>query len=181
MTRPKKKQQKKKKNLDAATRVRYRRTGWPASYRSAALLARQLKRPVLEALLREEAYTLHRPVTYKFRRRRILAGGPFDQFQCDLVDVSAYKKANNGIKFLLCCVDVFSKYAWVRTLKNKTMKSVATAFADVLEETRPRKPLYVQTDKGTEFMGKAFFDLLKKNSIQFFTTENEDIKASIVE
>ena len=61
------------------------------------------------------------------------------------------------------------------------MKSVGAAFADVLKETRPRKPLYVQTDKGTEFMGKAFSDLLKKNSIQFFTTENKDIKASIVE
>ncbi len=41
------------------------------------------------------------------------------QFQADLVDMTAYSKENANNKYLLTCIDVFSKYTWARALKNK--------------------------------------------------------------
>ncbi len=61
------------------------------------------------------------------------------QFQADLVDMSAYSKENDDIKFLLTCIDVFSKYAWARPLKNKTGKEVTKAFESISEKIECRK------------------------------------------
>ncbi len=79
------------------------------------------------------------------------------QFQADLVDMSAHSKENDNIKFLLTCIDVFSKYAWARPLKNKTGKEVTKAFDSILKENRV--PQKLQTDMGTEFFNKHFQQL----------------------
>ena len=55
---------------------------------------------------------------------------------------------NGGVKYLLTCIDTFSKYAWVRPLKNKYELCVKEAFESMLRE---EGPLYLQIDKGTEF------------------------------
>jgi hypothetical protein len=78
-------------------------------------------------------------------------------------------------------VDVFSKYAYVRTLSSKTGREVADAFKDILSKDAERPPLFVQTDKGKEFRSSAFEDLAKREGIKVFSTENDDVKASIVE
>ena len=105
---------------------------------------------------------------------------PLCQFQCDLVDVGTYKKDNDGVRFLLCAVDVFSRYAWARPLARKTGKEVSEAFEDILAEAG-RDPLHVQTDKGKEFRTSAFEGMVKHWGIEVFSTENDDIKASLVE
>ncbi len=73
-----------------------------------------------EWLAAQDAYTLHRTAPVKYKRNRVMVYGKDAQFQADLVDMSAYSKENDDIKFLLTCIDVFSKYAWARPLKNKT-------------------------------------------------------------
>ncbi len=89
----------------------------------------------------------------------------------DLVDMSAHAKENDNIKFLLTCIDVFSKYAWARPLKNKTGKEVKKAFEYILKENRV--PHKLQTDKGTEFLYKHFQQLMKKYNIHHFATASE--------
>ena len=54
---------------------------------------------------------------------------------------------NDGVKYLLTCIDTFLKYAWVRPLKNKFGLCVKEAFESIWRE---KVPLYLQTDKGTE-------------------------------
>ncbi len=100
------------------------------------------------------------------------------QFQADLVDMSAHSKENYNITFLLTCIDVFSKYAWARPLKNKTGKEVTKAFDSILKENRV--PQKLQTDKGTEFFNKHFQQLMKKYNIHHFATAS-DVKASVIE
>ena len=100
------------------------------------------------------------------------------QWQADLVDLGRLSKFNKGVKFLLTCIDVLSKYAWVVPLQNKTGQSLVTAFLKIFETGR--RPLALQTDKGTEFKNKVFQKFLRDHGITFFTTEN-DIKASIME
>ena len=49
-------------------------------------------------------------------------------WQLDLVDLQKFSKFNKGFKYLLTCIDVFSKHAWVRPLKTKEGNSVLNAF-----------------------------------------------------
>ena len=98
----------------------------------------------------QDAYTLHKPVRYKFPQRKVIVSGPGQQWQADLVDVSRLSRNNHGIKFLLTCIDVFSKQAWVRPLKNKSGLSLVEAF-DSIQDPLPRS---LQTDKGTEFTNR---------------------------
>ncbi len=62
-------------------------------------------------LSEQDTYTLHKPVRRRFKRRCVVVGGPNQQWQADLVDVSRLKRDNNGTTFLLTVIDVFSKRA----------------------------------------------------------------------
>ena len=129
-------------------------------------------------LREQDTYTLHKPVRYHFKRRRVVVGGQHQQWQADLVDVSNLKKHNDGTTFLLTVFDVFSKQAWCVPLKNKTASSLVNAFKQLLVKVTP---VTLQTDKGTEFVNRTFYNLLKERGIQNFSTHNEETKASVVE
>ena len=104
---------------------------------------------------------------------------PKQQFQADLIDFSRLQKYNKGFKFILVVIDVFSKYAYVECLKNKSSKSVIAAFSKILKRSGRFSTL--QTDLGTEFANKAFQSWLKDHNIRFFHTHNHEIKASVAE
>ena len=125
----------------------------------------------------QDAYTLHKPVRYNFPRRKVIVGGVGHQWQADLIDVSRIRKHNKGMKYLLTCIDVFSKKAWVVPLKDKFGATLMKAFQSIPDPL----PQRLQTDKGSEFVNRKFQSWLKEKGVHFFTTENEDIKASIVE
>ena len=57
----------------------------------------------------------------------------------DLADMKLLSKYNNGIRFLLCVIDIFSKYAWVVPLKDKIGISIVKAFQSILKQSN-RKP-----------------------------------------
>ena len=80
----------------------------------------------------------------------------------------------------MTCIDVFSKHAWVVPLTDKKGSTLVTALGRVLDKSR-RKPRSLQTDKGSEFLNSVFQKYLKERHIDFFVSENEDIKASVVE
>ena len=65
----------------------------------------------------KDTYTLHKPVRYNFPRNRVIVTEFDGQRQADLVDISSLARFNKGYKFLLTCIDVFSKFAWVVPLK----------------------------------------------------------------
>ena len=93
------------------------------------------------------------------------------------MDISSLARFNKGYKFLFTCIDVFSKFAWVVPLKNKTGEPLVNGFQSILDLSR--SPEKLQTDKGTEFLNHNFQSLLQENSIHFFTTNSE--LASVVE
>lgn len=129
-------------------------------------------------LTRQSAYTLHKPVRRKFKRRKTVVSGIDDQFQADLIDVHALKSENDGFTFILTVIDVFSKYAWALPIKSKSGENVSTALHKIFEE---RKCRVLQTDKGREFLNSKVQPMLITYQIKHFTSENDDIKASIVE
>lgn len=129
-------------------------------------------------LAEQDTYTLHRQAPIHFRRNRVIVKGINTQFQADLVDMSDYSKENDGITFMLTCIDVLSKYAWVRVMKNKSGSETTDAFKSILEDGRVPKNL--QTDKGKEFFNKGFRSLVKEYNIHHFATGSE-LKASVIE
>ena len=86
-------------------------------------------------------------------------------------------KWNRGYKYLLMVLDLFSKYGWIVPLKTKTGLEVAKAFERILEKNKP-KMLWV--DKGKEYYNKNVLDLLAKDKITIYSTENEE-KSSVCE
>ena len=84
----------------------------------------------------------------------------------------------DGYKFLLVSVDVFSKFAIVYPLKNKSARSVKNGFIKSIQQ---RKPKSIQTDRGTEYFNRLLQTWFKQNNIKHFASHNYDIKAAIVE
>ena len=126
----------------------------------------------------QEAYTLHKPVRKHFPRRRTIVAGIGEQLQVDLIDMQKYKKENSGVSFLLSAVDVFSKKAYLKMLKSKSADEVCSALEEILQADHFRS---VQSDKGREFINAQVQKMLKGRGVTHFTSENENIKASIVE
>ena len=79
---------------------------------------------------------------------------------------------NKGIRFLLCVIDIFSKYDWVVPLKDKKGVSIVKAFQIILKQSN-RKPNKIRVDKGYEFYNTFFKKWLRDNDIVMCSTHNE--------
>jgi hypothetical protein len=123
------------------------------------------------------AYTMHKPIRYTFPRAKTLVRGIDDEWQVDLVDVQNISGSNSFLKYLLVCIDVFSKYGWVIAMLNKTAPSTKKAFEKVFKDGRIPRSIY--SDAGNEFKGECL-KYLKDNGIEIYisTTKN---KATVVE
>ena len=130
-------------------------------------------------LRHQETYTLHRKIIRKFRRRKTIARGIDYNWQIDLVDLSKLSVFNRGYKFLLTVIDVFSRYAFVRPLKNKTGLEVSKALEHIFA-TEKRRPRLLSSDFGTEFYNANVTMILKKYNIKLFSIHGEP-KMALVE
>ena len=102
-----------------------------------------------------------------------------DKIWCsDLVEMQQFSKSNKGYRCLLMVLDLFSKYGWIVPLKDKKGETVTEAFKTIFKEGR--KPQYLWTDKGKEYYNKNMKELLEKNGITLYSTENEE-KSSVCE
>ena len=81
-------------------------------------------------------------------------------------------KYNKGIRYLLCVIDLFSRYAWVIPLKNKKGESIVEGFKEILDDSN-RKPNKIWVDHGSEFYSNKFKSFLKENDIEMYSTFNE--------
>ena len=83
--------------------------------------------------------------------------------------MQSLSKYNKGIKYLLCPIDLFSKYAWVVPIKDKKRNSIVNAFKKILSDSTElhsnRKPNKIWVDQGSEFYNNCYQDFLKINNI----------------
>ena len=93
--------------------------------------------------------------------------------------MQSLSKYNKGIKYLLCAIDLFSKYVWVIPLKDKKGTSIVNGFKKIISEGSEaeskgrRKPNKIWVDQGSEFYNNSFKDFLKINNIEMYSTFNE--------
>ena len=81
-------------------------------------------------------------------------------------------KFNEGFRFLLCVIDIYSKYASVLPLEDKNGVSIVNAFQDILKKSN-RKPKKIWVDQDSEFYNSHFKKWLKDNSIEMYSKHNE--------
>ena len=106
------------------------------------------RQAVKEFLLNQYTYTLHKPARKRFKRNHIVVSGPGVQLQADLVDMQHFAEVNDGFKYILTVIDVFSKVAHAVPLKDKSADSILNALTLIFKKTRPTR---LQTDRGKEF------------------------------
>ena len=88
-----------------------------------------------------------------------------------LVDMQWLSKYKRGIRYLLCTIDLFSKYAWVVPLKDKRGISIVNAFQKIA--SKGRKPNKIWVNKGSEFENYLFKRVLKKINIKMYSIYNQ--------
>ena len=88
---------------------------------------------------KEVAEELNKLIIKKFKKRKVHS--PFIDYVrgADLADMQLISKANEGLRFVLCVIDIFSKYTWVIPLKDKKAISITNVFQNILKESN-RKP-----------------------------------------
>jgi len=154
----------------------------PATAKGKQKTPTQLK----EWLETQDAYTLHRHLRKCFPRNPNTVNNIDDVWELDILDLSSLKKFNNNYRYLLQVIDVLSKYLHCVPLRTKTGKEVAAALESIYKDpkyTKPirRRPVWVRTDKGKEFLNTQFQALLKREGVEFQVCRNPDVKCAVVE
>ena len=129
----------------------------PAAYGGVAALVKAShlsRKVVLDWLRAQDAYTLHKPAKRHLKQTSTVNVGGIDHvWQADLVDMQAYSTKNEGYRYILTVIDVFSKYGWAEAIKSKTDKDIQEAFNYIFNHLDGHhKPFKVMTDLGLEFI-----------------------------
>ena len=91
------------------------------------------------------AEELHKPIIKNFKRKKVYSSFKDNIWGVDLADMQLISKYNKGIRYLLCVIDLFSRYAWVIPLKNKKGESIVEGFEKILDDSN-RKPNKIWVD-----------------------------------
>ena len=115
---------------------------------------------------------LHKPIIKNFKKRTVYSEFKDNIWGADLAHMQLISKLNKGFIFLLCIIDIFSKYTWVVRLKDKKGVSTVNASQKILDKSG-RKPNKIWVDKGSEFYNNSFTKWLKYNDIEIYPIHNK--------
>ena len=139
------------------------------------------RRDVINFLQKIDSYTMHKVTRKKFMRRKILSPKPGVIASCDLADMSSLSKYNNGYKYILILIDVFSRFAQAVPIKRKDGISVRSALELILETNYFNNLRRLNSDEGKEFYNKHVNQLLENKGIILYSVSSREIKASLAE
>lgn len=112
---------------------------------------------------KQNTHAIHTTPQRNFPTEKIVVSYIDEQWDTDLIQLSDLSKYNNGYKFLMVCIDLFSRYLWVRPLKNKTGAEVTNALQDIFATGRQCD--VIRSDQGREYLNTKFQDFLKENKV----------------
>lgn len=137
------------------------------------------KSQIREFLKKQElsqVFHSHKTVSYP-----LYAQSPFSRMQLDLLDVNnEIPRMNNQVKFIMCMIDVFSRYGFVRPLKSKDEKDVLQAFKSIIQEIHSKWEVYptrLDSDNESSFMSKQFMSYCNSLGITQKFSEPGDFKS----
>ena len=129
---------------------------------------------------KELAIELHKPVRRKFTRRHFNVFEVDETWAADLVEMQEWVEYNDGFRYILNVIDIFSKFVWSIPLKNKKGDTVLEAFKSIVSDAGNIKPKHLVVDQGGEFYNKSMDTWLKRNNINRYSTHGEH-KSAVVE
>lgn len=146
-------------DIEKDIKENYRRPGHPIAFAGIQQIYSYYNRKIPISRIKEllsgiESYTLHREF-HKQQRNISFSHFKRYQFQMDLVEVQELSQYNDNIRYLLNVIDTFTRFAFVRPLKDKKASTVLDQFKSILIEAK-EKPHMIVMDKGTEFMNQQF-------------------------
>ena len=125
----------------------------------------------------ELAKELDKPIIRKFLKRRVYSSFKDNIWGADLAEIQLISTFNKGIRFLLCAIDIFSKYGWIVPLKDKKCGTIVNALQKILYSLMKLhlkgKPNKICVDKGSAFYNNSFKKWLKEDDIKMYSTQNE--------
>ena len=118
------------------------------------------------------ANELHKPIIKKIDKRKVYSQFKDNIWGLDLADMQSLSRKNKGIKYLLCAIDLYSKYAFVIPLKDKKGISIVNAFNKIIKQSG-KKPNEIWLDQGGEFYNNVFKKWFSDNYVILYSTYNE--------
>ena len=97
----------------------------------------------------------HKPIIRKFNKRKVYSQFKDNIWGVDLAVMQSLSRNNKGIKYLLCAIDLYRKYAIVIPLKYKKGISIVNTFNKIIKQSN-RKPNKIWVDQGGEFYNNVF-------------------------
>ena len=137
------------------------------------------KKQLYEWLSKQDIYTSHHPIIHRFARKRVVTRGLNDVWDVDLMDMSNLAKYNQGVTFIAIFIDIFSRYLYVESMKNKSTAETLKAIKMVFTKSK-QQPETFRSDAGKEFLGKEVKQYLVDREIYQQITRN-DTKANYAE
>ena len=172
--------------MDSLLKKAYYNPRNPGSFGGVQRLLREVqkntalsRKDVEDFLSQQNTYTRHKDRRWRFPRNKVIALFKDEQWQADLAEMVPYATQNNGYRYILVVIDIFTKYAWAAPLKRKDPESVREGFKQIFKEKRI--PCKLQTDRGKEFDNNIMKSFYKKHNIIYFTSTNKTYKCSVVE
>ena len=109
---------------------------------------------------------LHKPIINKFDKRKVYSQFKDNIWGVDLADMQSLSRKNKVIKYLLCAIDLYSKYAFLVPLKDKK------GINNIIKQSN-KKPNKIWVDQGGEFYNNVFKKRLSDNDVIMYSTYNE--------
>ena len=136
---------------------------------------------ISDFLRKNETASVHKQIRRKFRRRKIVAYYPYDICMADLAFFTGFgmAHANNGFKYVLVFIDVFTKMCFVEPMKDKRGLTALIAFENIFRRL-PEIPKHIVTDVGTEFYNKPVSKLFTDNAVTHYSIRGTH-KAAVAE
>ena len=111
------------------------------------------------------ANEFHKPIIWKLKQRKVYSLIKYNISLIYLAGMQLISKYSKGVRYLLCAIDLFSKYPWVVLLKDKKGTTIVNAFQSILDIWK-RKPNRTWVNQGSELHNSSFKKWLKENHIE---------------
>ena len=89
----------------------------------------------------------------------------------DLAEMESVPSENRNVKYLFCVIFFLTKYAGVKHLKDKKVKTILNYFIELVNKSK-RKPNKLWVDQGREFYNKPVQEWLDNRDILICLTHN---------
>ena len=136
------------------------------------LVYRDLKNLRCQMSNQKLAKEIHKPIIRKFEKWKVYSSFIDKILGAYLANIQLISKFNKRFWFLLCVINIFSKYAWIVLSKDKNSITIFDVFQEILNESGC-KPNKIWADKGNEFYNRSMKSWLQDNDLEIYSTHNE--------